>query len=298
MSGNTKDFIFFTYSWVKNANIYFKSFEKSGYTCDFVDEKTVHEFIPSCDYRCVVLYLHEGSTLPKTEYLINNYFKDSVLIQHDDTDHEHVQRWSTRSPDMIMQREYTKDTINPYQCPIYPFHFPIPSVYDNSVKDKIYDVCFMASMTNPRRRPFVEKLIGLAKTSMSDLVWYIDVKPINGKTPNYSEILNKSKIGIHYFGNSYDSIRIWEIASTKTALLMPKMKNLSVSEDYMPFTEYAVLDDDYSNLEESIRSLLKDDSYQIQAQKTQIEYNNNHCPEKCVEYYQDKVLGFLGWKDE
>ena len=307
-----KDFLFFTYSFVDNANLYFKSFEKAGYSCDYVDENTLESFFPEHQYRCVVRYLHCANTLSKTNSLINNEFRDALLVQHDDTDHENVQQWTHynpqgglvdpigRPPDLIMQREYCAETKNPYACPIYPFHFPIPSVYDPSITEKEYDVCFMANITNQRRVPFIKRVLELSKTTMSDLRWFIDITGVGGagRTTNMRQILNKSKIGLHYFGNSNDSIRIWEIASCKTALLMPKMKSFSVASDYMPFDEYEVMKDDFSDLEEKIRFLLENDRYAEQAERTQEEYLLNHAPEKCCEYYQEIVLKHLQAKEE
>lgn len=296
----TKDFLFFTYSWVDNANLYFKSFETLGYSCDFVDEHTLSTFIPSCDYRCVVLYLHERNTIPITNFLIDKHFSNSILIQHDDTDFEDVQKWSNRPPDLVMQREYTNQTKNPYNCPVEPFHFPIPSIYNPGVS-KSYDVCFIANITNPRRIPFANKLQELANNELKHLNWYIDVgnsgKNYMNRSYNYTDVVNASKIGIHYYGNSYDSIRIWEIASCQTALLMPPMRNLSVSQGYMPFTEYVSFKEDFSDLKDQILYLLKDNNWFKAAVKTQTSYNQNHTPEKCIQYYQEKVLNFIKSKN-
>ena len=70
----TKDFLFFSYSWVKNANIIFKQFEQNGYLCDYVDETNLHLFKPEFDYKNIVLYLHEPNTIPITNYLIDTFY--------------------------------------------------------------------------------------------------------------------------------------------------------------------------------------------------------------------------------
>lgn len=289
-----KDFLFFNYSWVRNSTILFEKFHTlKGHSIDIVDEKTVKNFTPSCKYKNVVLYLHEPWTIPITNKIINNYCKESVLIQHDTTDFENVQIWSDRKPDLVMQREMTKDTKNPWNCPVEPFHFGIESIYDNEKYERDIDVSLMATMTNPRRAPFVRHVASLAKGSLSDLKWFLDVSPINTRTPEkYREVCNRSKIGLHYFGNSYDSIRIWELASCKAAIIMPKMRNLSVSKEETPFEDYTIIKDDFSDLEEKIRFLLEDNRYSIQADKCYNDYENNHTPEKYFQKYYEKVLKY------
>ena len=282
-----KDFLFFSYSWVKNANIIFKQFEKNGYLCDFVDETNIHSFKPIFDYKNIVLYLHEPSTIPITNNLIDTFYRFSNLIQHDDTDEEHVQIWSNKSPNLVIQREYTKDTKNPWQCPMEPMHFAVESIYEEL--PKTIDISFMGTLTNPRRIPFINKINELSK-KMNHLNWFIDVAPRDTRTPlKFKDILNKSKIALHYYGNSYDSLRIWEIISCKTALLMPKMKNLSVSEEYMPFQEYEVFKDDFSDLEEKIIYLLENNNYQKISERSQGAFNEKHNPIKCYEYYHSML---------
>ena len=211
-----KDFLFFNYSvWVRNSTILFENFKKlKGHSIDIIDEKTITNFQPSCKYKNVVLYLHEGWTIPLTNQIINQHCKESVLIQHDTTDEEHVQVWSDRRPDVVFQRELTNNTKNPWNCPVEPFHFSIESIYDNEKYERDIDVSLMATMTNARRAPFVRHVVDLAKGPLSNLKWYLEVTPRDVRTPTkYREVCNRSKIGLHYFGNSYDSIRIWELAS-------------------------------------------------------------------------------------
>jgi hypothetical protein len=287
-----KDFLFFNYSWVPNSTFIFKSFEKLGYSCDFVDEANLVTFVPKDKYRAVFLYLHEGWTIPITNYLINNYFQDSVLIQHDDTDFEDIQHWSDRKPDIVMHREYTDQTKNPRDCVVYPMHFPIPSRFNSQLNHKDIDICFIGGMTNARRAPFIDKIVNLASGSMNDLRWYISTAPQPpGGQPSieYIEAINRSKIGLHYFGNSYDSWRIWELASTKTAIVMPQMRNKSVSDSAMPFKDYCVIRDDFQDVEEKLRYMLDEKRYEVLAQKSFDDYNINHIPEKCFEYYFNAI---------
>jgi hypothetical protein len=291
-----KDFLFFNYSWVWGSTTYFKYFEKMGHTVDFVDENTIHSFTPNCKYKNVVVYLHEYHHLTKINHLLNNELRDSFLIQHDDTDEEQLQRWTNREPNLFMHRELTDNTKISTNSPVIPFHFPMNGIYDDSITEKKYDVCFIGNMTNQRRRPFVEYITYLSKTKLSHLNWYIDVNGANYKpgfaTEDFRKITNQSKIGLHYFGNSYDSIRIWEILSCKTALLMPKMRNHSVDNNHMLLENYCQFNDDYSDLEEKINFLLTDDNYINLSNKGQNEYNLNHNIDKCCEYYYNSVMRF------
>jgi len=305
----TKDFLFLNHHGIPNSTYIFDCFSKRGYDCDMVDETNIIEFINrgiDCKYRAVVLYLHYPQTIPVTDYIISNFCRDSVLIQHDDTDFEDVQVWSNRPPDLVMQREYTVDTKNPRPCAVAPFHFPWPSAKMEGINERPYDVSFIANMTNSRRIPFVHKLKELMTGNLKHLNWYVNVEPhpntplpwydknlFGEKTKNFKEIVNMSKVGLHYFGNSYDSHRIWELASVGTAILMPKMKSLSVQDGAMPFTEYEIMKDDFSDLEEKILYLLENERYKEVGQRAQQAYESKHYPEKCFEYYHDTVLKFL-----
>ena len=290
----TKDFLFFNYSWVRNSTILFENFAKiKGHSIDIVDEKSIQDFKPTCKYKNVVLYLHEPWTIPLTNNIICNHCQDSVLIQHDTTDHEHVQIWSKRKPDLVMQRELTDSTINKWDCPVRPFHFSIESIYDNEKYERDYDVSLMATMTNPRRAPFVQHAVELAKGKLSHLNWYLKVTPRDVRTPEkYREICNRSKIGLHYFGNSYDSIRIWELASCKAAIVMPHMRNHSVRDEYSPFSEYCAIRDDFQDLEEKILHLLEKDRHRELAQRAFDDYELNHKPEKNFERYYAQIKQF------
>ncbi len=282
-----KDFLFFSYSWVKNANIIFKQFETNGYLCDFVDETNLHLFKPIHQYKNIVLYLHEPDTIPTTNFLIDTFYKYSNLIQHDDTDEENTQVWSNKKPDLIIQREYTKDTKDLWNTKVCPMHFAVDSIYEE--QPKIYDVSFVGTLTNPKRIPFINKINELVK-KRTDLKWFIDVSPRDTRTPiKFKDVANQSKIALHYFGNSYDSLRIWEIASCKTAILMPKMKNLSVSKEYMFFDSYEKFNEDFSDLEQKIDYLLKNENYLKLANKSQTDYDLNHNPKKCYEYYHSII---------
>ena len=142
-----KDFLFFNYSWVRNSTILFENFEKlKGHSIDIVDEKSIRDFNPTCEYKNVVLYLHEPWTIPLTNKIINNHCANSVLIQHDTTDEEHVQVWSERQPNVVMQRELTSDTRNPWNCPVEPFHFSIERIYDEGKYEKDVDISLMATV--------------------------------------------------------------------------------------------------------------------------------------------------------
>jgi hypothetical protein len=288
-----KDFLFFNHSWVPNSSYIFKSFEKCGYSCDFVDEKNITNFVMEHEYRVVVLYLSIDWTIPYINNILEKYCKNSFIVQHDDTDSEHVQKFYSKEPHLIMQRELTDDTINPYNCPIYPNHFAIPSVYDKQLQsgDKQFDVIFMGTPSNPRRQSFIKKIINLSQNSLSHLRWFIRYQP--QRTPyEYLYVVNKSKIGLNYPGNSYDSWRIWELASAKVCTIQPELKLSSVNKHHMPYNEYVRINDDHSDLEEKIIEQLENDRYKEIAQKSYEDYNLNHSPEKCFEKYHEIICKY------
>lgn len=300
----TKDILFFTYKGHQSCHLY-ELFKEKGWSVDIVDETNLHQFVPYCNYRIVSLHLHEYWTIPITNHFIDNFFSNSMLVQHDETDHEDVQLWSNKKPYLIMQREYTKDSKNQWGSPIEPFHFGWHSMYDPTITEKPYDVCFVANMTSPRRIPFVEHLCYLMTGPLKHLNWFVNVEPhantpfswynvniFGPKTQNFKEIINKSKIGLHYFGNSYDSVRIWELASAKTAIIMPHMRNKSVDDEHMPFKDYCVIRDDCSDLEEKIVYLLENDRYKDLARRAFDDYNNNHTIRNVFDYYYGKFCKY------
>lgn len=301
-----KDFLFFNYSFVPNSTFYFESFAKKGHTIDIVTEQTLPHFIPSCEYKNVVIYLHEHYTIPYTERLINEYCKNSVLIQHDDTDHEDIQMWTSRKPDLVMHREYTEHTKNPRGCAIGTFHFPIESWFDSSVGEKEYDVCFLGNMTNPRRVKFADKLMELMSGRLSHLKWKVNIEPhVNTPYQLYSvnkflpqgestkSIVNKTKIGLNDFGNSYEQWRTWEYASTGISILCPKMRTKCVNDSkFMPFNEYLSFSDDYSDLADKIEYLLEADRYKEYGSAAKTAYDKRHNPTKCFESYYSQVMEY------
>jgi spore maturation protein CgeB len=58
----------------------------------------------------------------------------------------------------------------------------------------------------------------------------------------------------------------------------------------MPFNEYCVIKDDFSDLEEKIKYLINDDKYKEYAKSGYDSYNERHNPEKCFEYYYNKII--------
>lgn len=301
-----KDFLFLNYSFVPNSTYYFKSFERKGHTIDIVDENTIVSFRPTCNYKNVVLYLHGGENTPHpiADKLINDHFQDSVLIQHDDSDMEDIQNWSSRKPDLVMHREYTIHTKNPRGCNIGTFHFPVHSWFDPRITDKEYDVCFLGNMTNPRRVRFADKLLNLMAGRLSHLKWKVNIEP-HVNTPSHfyptnkflpqgedtRSIINKTKIGLNDFGNSYEQWRTWEYASAGVAILCPKMKTRCVNEkQFMPFDKYLSFSDDYSDLGDKIEYLLENDRYAEYGKAAKFAYDNYHTPEMCFESYYSQVM--------
>lgn len=284
-----KDFLFFNYSWVPNSTLYFNSFIEAGYNCDIVDENSIYSWEPHDTYKVVIMYLHDDDKRPKINYLLENQLKDSFLVWHNDTDHEQIQYWTNRRPGLVMQRELSDWTENPYGLNLEPFHFPIPSMYD-ALYEQINDVMFYACYTNSRRTPFIDHVKHLAENSLKHLKWDTKFTGPGDRTPvEYKKAINQCKIGLHYFGNSRDSIRIWEIASVKAAIIMPELKMMSVSKKYMPFTEYQIIRDDFADLEEKILYLLENDRYKELGKQSFDAFNERHSPVQCCKYYQDTV---------
>jgi hypothetical protein len=288
-----KDFLFFNHSWVPNSTYIFKCFEKCGYSCDYVDEKNITNFVMENEYRVVVLYLSIPWTLPYISYILDNYCKNSFIIQHDDTDNVHVQKYYNISPDLIMQRELTDDTINPYNCPVYPHHFPIPSMYDESLQseEKEFDIMFLGTPSNPKRISFIDRIVDLSQDRLSHLRWFVRYQPTRNPA-EYLYVINKSKIGLNYPGNSFDSWRTWELASAKVCTIQPKLRTNSIKKSHMPYDEYITIKDDHSDLEEKIVEQLENDKYKEIAQISYDAYNKSHTPEKCFEKYHDIVCKY------
>lgn len=288
-----KDFLFFNHSWVPNSTYIFKCFEKCGYTCDYVDETNIKDFVIRDEYKVVVLYLGIHWTLPYIHNILETHCKNSFIIQHDDTDNIHVQRYYEVSPHLIMQREMTEDTINPYNCPIYPNHFAIPSVYDEKLQssEKQFDVIFLGTPSNPRRESFIRRVVNLSEGKLSHLKWFIRYQP--SRTPDeYLYAVNKTKIGLNYPGNSYDSWRTWELASAKVCTIQPELRSSSVKFGHMPYNEYIRIRDDHIDLEEKIIEQLENDSYKEISQLSYDAYNKYHTPEKCFEKYHEIVCRY------
>ena len=293
-----KDFLFFTYTDNHTTtNPFWYYFREKGHSVDFVTQKNIHSFKPTEQYKNVIVYMnmnpdiggHEISCRPVINNLLENHFKDSFLIHHNDTDHEDVQMWTARTPDLVMQREYTNDTKNPYHqnMPIHGFHFAMDSIEEPMEKD--IDISFIGNMTNPRRKPFLDEVIRLSRGTLSHLNWFIDFEG----TPNFKEMSNRSKIGLHYFGNSYDTWRIWELASCKTALIMPKLRVKSCTDEGVGlFDSYLEIRDDFSVLEEKILYLLEGKRYEDLANRAYDSYNEKHCPKKVFEYYYKTVMNY------
>lgn len=289
-----KDFLFLNYSWVYGSTTYFNYILSKGHSGDIATEKTYLNFLKDkrVKYRNIVVYLHESSQLEE----INKYIErnpDSFIIQHDDTDLEQIQKWTTKEPTLYMRREQTSQTNITTNSPVYPIHFPMESIFrENS--DKIYDVCFVGTITHERRKRFVDKLNELANGELSHLKFYTDASPYPGWVPGdaseaFRNAVNRSKIGIHYFGNSYDATRIWEILSCNTALLMPEPR-VKIPEQPLEKGSYEILADDFSDLKEKIEYLLENDNWKTIAKNGQESYNKYHTKEKCCEYYYSKII--------
>jgi hypothetical protein len=282
-----KDILFFNYHWVPNSTYIFKSLENTGYTCDFIGEEELKSFVPDCEYKVVFAYLHGPREIPIINNLLETSLKNSFFIQHDDTDSENINLWFSRSPDLIMHRELTQNTNRHYNCPIYPMHFPIPSVNDGLNRPKDIDVCFIGAPTNIRRNYFVEKLVEVQK--QLNINWAVKYSH-ERNIPQTMDILNRSKIVINYPGNSYDSWRIWEAASAGAALLQPKLNLDSTSKDHMFFEEYVEYNLDCSDLKEKIEWLLGENRWVEWGHRSFNAYENYHTPENCFIQYYNNIM--------
>ena len=280
-----KDFLCIDYSWVPNSRFIFDQLA-SVYSVDIVDETNLTSFPYAGDYSCIILYLHEHHTIPITNSILARY-PNAKLVQHDDTDLEDVQIWSEKRPDLVMQRELTRNTKNPWGCPVAPHHFPIHSMWQET-DEKKFDVFFMGTLTNPRRKPFVEKLMSLKSGPLRHLDWKVSLNRQNMRTPEeYRWAINRSKIGLHHYGNSYDAWRMWELASCGVCTIMTEVPLLSISEEHMPFRSPVIIKDDLSDLEEKILYYLEDDRWRARGEEAKIEYDAYHTPEKCFEKYRE-----------
>lgn len=213
------------------------------------------------------------------------------MVQHDDTDFTNVMSYYERKPQLVFQRELTHETVSAFQGTAIPMHFAFPSIYDESLQTKDIDVSFVGMQTNPKRKTFVDHIVSLAKGDLQHLTWVID----NSHHRNHDEfvrVANRSKICLHFPGNSQDSIRIWELASAKTCLLMPPTTLLSLSELYMPLHNYVKFSSDLHDLKDVILYQLSADRYKYAAQNLFDEYNQNHTPLKCFEQYYAHLLRF------
>jgi len=283
-----KDFLCFDYSFVPNSRFIFNGLAETGYSVDIVDEKTYESFDYAEDYRFIILYLHEYYTISLTDQIIERY-PNAKLIQHDDTDFVDVQSWSNRQPDLVMQRELVDDTRSPWDCPILPHHFPMPSMYSKNT-EKENDIFFYGTMTNNRRFPVVKKLWELYKGELSHLKWDMVVTAANERTPEeYKKAINNCKVGIHCFGNSYDSWRIWELASCGVCTIMPESPLLSISPEHNHYDEYLRCDDNFDNIKEVIEDALSNNKWKEMGKKSFAAYNENHTPERCFDIYLENL---------
>jgi len=267
-----------------------------GHSCDFVDEDTVRTFVPSHNYKCVVVNLHDPWMYPFVNRILDAIKNDYYLVYMDDSDFNEAtdgRKWTHKEPNLIFQKDTTKDTPNPYRCKRYPIHFPMESLYDETIQQKVYDVCFLGTNTNPRRIPFVNKIKELMSGKLSHLKWFVSFSYGIGNgtlTDEFKQITNRSKIGLAYPGNSNDQGRIWQLASTKTAIVMPKLEILSVDSEYLPFNEYCVMRYDMHDMEEKILFLLENDRYKEQSDRAWDDYNKNHTPERVFSYFYTNIM--------
>lgn len=284
-----KDFLFFNYDWVPNSTYIFRSFQDCGYSCDFVNEESLPTFTPQCEYRCIICYLHEPWQLKIINQLRKSYFTGAFWVQHDDTDELHVQRWFESPPDLVIQRELTPFSRNCYPCKAYGQHFPIADIYREDFQSKHFDLVFIGTPSNPRRIPFVQKLIELSNGALKDLRWALMYN--QQKTPDLNiKVINQSKVGLHFPGNSQDSWRIWEYASAGVATIMPELNLLSVADDAQPYDDYVRIREDFADLEEAIKWTLDDDRWISIGKAARRSYLNLHKPEQCFKRYHDLVL--------
>jgi hypothetical protein len=292
-----KDFVCFNFTWVWSSSTYFEYFKEKGHSVDIVTEHNYREFCEKDEFRYknILLYLHWKEHLEVINPFINRH-PESYLIQHDDGDEQHLVYWTTRQPDLIMKRELTDATLKHTNAILYPMHFPMKSIWDPvKYPEKKYDVVFICGITNHKRTVLIEKLKALQQRKWPHLKMLFDTAgaPVTGNaTDGFREAYNCAKIGIHYFGNSLDSTRIWEILSCQTALLMPRLRTRITEEPFMPFdhSSYESMADNFSDIEQKIESLLENDRWKEVAERGQREFTLHQSHDKCREYYYDCVM--------
>jgi hypothetical protein len=284
-----KDFLFVHYSWVAPASYIFHAFEKCGYKCDYVTEKDIHIWFPTSKYRAVVVYLHDYASY--VNRILEEYLPDSFFIQHDDTDFPNVMKYYRRDPDLIFHRELLVQSQNPYiNIPTYCMHFPLATIYSpEDSAHKQYDVCFLGCPNNPRRNIFINTIEQLSKNQLSHLKWFIKYEPTRDWY-EFQKIVNKSKIGLNYPGNSYDSLRIWELASAGSCIIQPLMPNQSVKEAGQEFDAYVPIDYTCCDLQEKIVYYLDNNRWKEQGLKAFEQFINNHSQIQCFKRYHNIVL--------
>jgi hypothetical protein len=297
MEKKTKDFVLFTFTWTCSSRTYFQYFKDKGHDVDIVNEHTYKEFCEKDEfnYKNIILYLHWKEQLE----VINPYIMrhpEAFLIQHDDGDEQHLVYWTPRHPSIIMKREYTENTVLQTPAIVYPMHFPMNSIWNpEKYPEKKYDVAFVCGITNHKRTALIHYLQELQKTKYKHLKFFFDTAgaPVTGDaTEMFREAYNCAKIGIHYFGNSRDSTRVWEIMSCQTALLMPKYRLKIAEEPYMPLdhSSYESMEDDWSDIEQKIDFLLENDNWKKVAERGQKEFQEHQSIQKSCEYYYDCVM--------
>lgn len=297
MNKETKDFVFFNVSWVWSSSRYFQYFKDKGHSVDIVTEEECQEFCEKDEYnyKNIVVYIPWESHLQFIRPFIQRH-PESYLVQHDDGDEYEIQYWfHQKHPNLIMKREYLDKTVLNTPAIVYPMHFPMYSIWDPvKYAEKKYDVAFVCGITNHKRTALIEKLKELNQGRLSHLKMFFDTHgcQVTGNASEmFRDVYNSTKIGIHYFGNSLDSTRIWEILSCQTALLMPKFQNKITEAHYMPFdhSSYEILADDFSDIEQKILGLLENDRWKEVAERGQKEFLANQNHDTCCEYYYNCI---------
>lgn len=285
-----KDFLFIYFSHLPGPEFFFRSIENCGYSCDFVTEKYVHEFVPNNEYKVVICYLHEHPYVSHVNRILRHpHLSKTFMVQHDDSDFEHVQVYYSKRPQLVIQRELTTESNSPFDAALEPMHFSFPSIYNVELQKKDIDISFIGRQTNPRRETFINYIMHLSKNDLRHFNWFID----NGNCRNHGEfvrITNQSKICLHFPGNSQDSIRIWELASANTCLLMPPNNLLSLSDKHMPLKNYVKYNEDMHDLKDILTYYLAENRYEYVARMLRDEYNEYHTPKRCFEAYYQQIL--------
>ncbi len=255
-----------------------------GYTVDRVDETNIADFTYSDNYRYLLMCWHSENTHYRfINNLVKSKYRSIPIVLYDDTDWNHKTMKFAQKPFMVFKRELNDKTRKIHRVPYYQMSKIVRDNYRPEI-EKIYDVSFVGTITSGSRVALFEKLRRIKREN-----WFIHETKHAYDMPydEYIKIINRSKIGISYFGNGYDTIRYWEIVGCKTALLSPKVP-LDIPDD-LTEEEAVFFREDMSDLEEKIDYLLEEDRWVAFAENGYQAFIARHSNTMRTKYFLAKI---------